>query len=184
MSRSRTDLKRSMALTALVGSPRDMWEKLHWNLERYSDELEASTDGKSVCFAALDYSKTAVALHEWVNALITQQNREEGKNLHTVGDDDIRWQGAVRSIANATKHPRYSDKHWPGGSTTMGIVAPEELRGLVAVRMTLTPLLLENGARWEFMLADPASFEPVQAGDALLENFSDWDGQLISLGLI
>ncbi len=124
-----------------------MWEKLHWNLERYNDELQSSGDGKSVGYAALDYAKTAVALQEWVNVLITQQNRRDGTEIPKLADNDIRWQGAVRAISNATKHARFTDQYWPGGSTTMGIVAPEELRGRVYLRMTRSPLLMKDGAR-------------------------------------
>lgn len=184
VSRTKSNLQLSIALTAVVGSPGDMWEKLCWNLDRYNDELQSSRDGKSVGFAALDYAKTAVALQEWVNVLITQRNRRERTVVSKLDDDDIQWQGAIRAIANATKHGRFSDKDWPGGTTTLGIVAPEELRGRVHLKMTLSPVLMEDGARWEFILSDPAHYEPVQAGDAFLANFIDWDRNLMALGLL
>ena len=184
VSRKQSNQDRSIGLTAVIQKPRDMLDKLHWNWERYSDELRFSADGKSVGFAALDYAKTAVALQEWVNFLIAQQNRRDGTDIAKVDDDDIRWQGAVRTIANATKHARFNDDHWPGGRTTMGIVAPEELRDRVYLRMTLNSTLMEQGARWEFMLSDPASHEPIQAGDAFLANYIDWDGRMASLGYL
>lgn len=110
VKRSKTNLIRSTSLTAVVGSPRDMWEKLHWNWERYSDELQTSKDGKSVGFAALAYAKTAVALQEWLKATITQPNRSERTDVASLNDDDIRSQGAVHAVANAAKHSRYRDK--------------------------------------------------------------------------
>ena len=181
MSRSRLDMGRTINLTAVVGSPKDLCDKLHWNWERYHDELDHSTDGRSVGFAALDYAKTAIALHDWVNLIITQRNRSDGTEIAKLVDDDIRWQGAIRAVANAAKHGRFDDKAWPGGWATMGIVAPDELRGQVHTNRALTPVLLKDGARWEFILTDPYTSEHTQAGDAFLENFIDWDGILVEL---
>lgn len=155
-----------------------MCDKLYWNWDRYHDELERSIDGRSVGIAALDYAKTAIALKDWVNQTITQRNRSEGARTAKLTDDDIRWQGAIRAIANAAKHGGCDDKAWPGGWTTMGIVAPEEMRGLVQTKVALTLALIKNGARWELILNEPFASEPAQAGDAFLENSTDRDGIL------
>ena len=43
----------------------------------------------------------------------------------------------------------------------MEIIADEKLRGRVASKMTLNSILLKEGARWEFLLVDPSTYEPI-----------------------
>jgi hypothetical protein len=172
----------------VIGGLGDMLDKLWYNCQVYEWAVQARDIGTNQGFAILDYAQAACAMHAWACKVLTAT----GRSACIASLSDIPWSGALRAVANNSKHASVSDKEWPGGFHFLDFVAEPEAREALQENLANLeqgiPRLMQTigeGSIWgEGRFVDPDRPEGVPAQKVLLESYQGWSKALTELGLV
>jgi hypothetical protein len=171
----------------------EKFRKFEWNFDRYEDAiLKRPCDPDQVMFTALDLCVAATALRDWAKLRFVREVRE-GRSpqepLRTEEDalaciyKEIRWQGAMDSIARALKHGTYDDASWPKGVAFPATFMPGNLQSeLDSLSDGLEVLRYMHANRdkawWDINLMEMGATEGTPGYIAFGDAVDDWQALL------
>ena len=183
-----TNFQDVFRYTAVIADLRDMREKLWFNIQVYEWAVTNRDAGTNQGFAVLDYAQASCAMHAWACKLLQERGQSASKDRLAA----IPWSGALRAVANNSKHASASEKDWPGGSNAVNFPADPDAKAapeqdLAKPDTNFASFLdsINNGQVWgEDHFSDPDHPEGVPALAVLHANYSGWPEVLEQLGLL
>lgn len=174
--------------TVAITRPRDMLDKLWFNIEVFEWALSSRDGGTRQAYAILDYAQASCAMHDWICKALNPNGSPE---VFWALLDEVPWARALRDIANSSKHARVDEKYWPGGSHEITFRADEDARDALEADLDNLDLnfsgflssIIEGQAWGEGLLRDAKHPDGVLVREALLQNHAGWTDALHRHGL-
>lgn len=108
--------------TAIIREPADMFNKLAWDADVFSDIQRRYPDEKEpLAFAAINVCISALSLRNWTKSALARATRHAAnesfeKSFNARIATTIPEQAACDAIANTSKHSTFRESEWMGGN--------------------------------------------------------------------
>ena len=122
-------------LTSIKG-PWQKFKKADWNFARYEEAiLKRPCDPEEVIYCVIDFCIALHSLNDWASKAVKKASRSpnDSKAHFSFSDfehllkEEIRWQPAIKAIADTAKHGEYRDTGWPNGVLQVAPFYPDSL---------------------------------------------------------